>query len=107
MFQFLSRRAPQMEDRFSLPARFDSASVQAFTDAVKKLRKQPLEIDGGRVATTGALAIQALISTARQWREDEARFHLAAPSDALLDACRVLGVPPEEIGIHPEEGGSA
>lgn len=91
-----------MENRLSLPARFDSASVQAFADSLKKKRKQTVEIDGARVTTAGALAVQALIATTRQWHEDGARFHLSAPSDALLEACRILGVSPAEIGVQSE-----
>jgi chemotaxis protein CheX len=91
-----------MNDPLSLPARFDSASVQAFTESLKTLRAQPLALDGSRVTTVGALAVQALIAARLEWQQDEVDFRLAGPSEALLEACRVLGVAPAEIGAQPD-----
>ena len=96
-----------MNDPLSLPERFDSASVQAFTATVQDLRAQPLILDGSRVASAGTLAVQALIATRRQWQEDAVAYRLTAPSDALLEACAILGVSPDAIGAQADGGPSA
>ena len=96
-----------MDEKLSIPARFDSASVEAFADALRQRRNQPVDLDGGEVKMAGALALQALVATRRQWQADAVPFSLINPSKALLDACRMLGVPPGEIGAASEEEGAA
>lgn len=89
-----------MSEKLSLPSRFDTASVDEFVAALMQQRHRPVTIDGARVSIAGTLAIQALVSGARQWAEDGMEFRVVAPSEALLESCHVLGIAPMEIGAE-------
>ena len=52
----------------------------------------------------GALTLQLLLSARRQWQADGHPFEMDAPSQDMTDACRLLGVSPEDIGILHETG---
>ncbi len=91
-----------MDDRLSLPARFDNAAVPAVLDALLQRRNKPVDIDAGGVKFAGTLAIQLLVAAVRQWRADDIPFRVVSPGQALLESARVLGVDPVEIGITPD-----
>jgi len=87
-----------MDERIPLPARFDGASVEVFTQALHDRRARPLVIEAGGVCHAGALGVQALVAARRQWLADGATFRVEGVNDALHDICRVLGVDPQEFG---------
>lgn len=82
-----------------LPEHFDGAHVRRVADELLKRRGQPLELNASRVKTAGALGIQVLVATAKQWALDDARFSLIAPSDALTHAADALGVSNSDFGL--------
>ena len=102
MFQFRSRRGKIMKDTLLLPARFDSAAVPGFAEAMKSRRRAPITLDGSQVGFAGALALQALIACRRQWEDDGMAFSLSGPSQSLLECCKSLGIAPADIGATGE-----
>ena len=87
-----------MNETLSLPARFDSAAVPGFIDAMKRLRGQPVSLDGARVEFAGSLALQALIACYRQWGKDGMPFVLSEPSQSLFGCSANLGISPADFG---------
>lgn len=93
-----------MNERISLPARFDGASVEVFTRALAERSARPLTIEAQAVSYAGALGVQALIAAWRQWRADGVAFRVEGMNDGLHDICRVLGIDPREFGAADDMG---
>ena len=99
-FEFRSRRVKTMTDRFVLPQRFDNATVPALRLALLDRRGARLCLAAQEVETTGTLAIQLLVAARRQWQADGQDFAVISPSQALLEACRLLGIEVDDIGVE-------
>ena len=52
----------------------------------------PLRVDGSGVIDVDGAGVQLLVSLSRLCDRDERGWHLAEPSDALVGACRTLGL---------------
>ncbi|QEW19423.1 hypothetical protein LA6_001612 [Marinibacterium anthonyi] len=93
-----------MSATVTLAPRLDSAAAELLTEELKSARGSALCVDAGAVTFCGSLALQTLLSAKLQWQEDEHSFEISAPSRDLSDACRLLGISPQEIGIKQEMG---
>ncbi|MEZ5716152.1 MAG: STAS domain-containing protein [Paracoccaceae bacterium] len=95
---FRSQRATTMSKDLKLPERLDNATAGHLAGELSRLRGQPAKLDGSAVRFGGALGLQVLVAARRQWQADGQGFKVAPTSDALRNACRVLGIDPDEIG---------
>ena len=92
-----------MSDAFSLPDRLDTASAAGLLAALQDRRGAAATLDGSGVGFAGALGLQVLVSARRTWDADGQAFRITAPSAALTDACRQLGLSGDDIGITGTE----
>ena len=96
---FRTRRAMMtMSNDFTLPERLDTASAGRLAGRLSERRGQPLRLDGSAVGFGGALGLQVLVAARRQWQADGQPFRIDPLGDGLARACRILGIPPLEIG---------
>jgi chemotaxis protein CheX len=84
-----------LDDVLKLPAKMDVTRARAFCETLLAKRGSPVQIDASSVEKAGALAIEVLLSGARQWAEDGLSFHIVAVSDAFSETCTGLGFDPE------------
>jgi chemotaxis protein CheX len=82
-------------DVLKLPAKMDVTGARAFCETLLAKRGSPVQIDASSVEKAGALAIEVLLSGARQWAEDGLSFHIVAVSEAFSETCAGLGFDPE------------
>ena len=82
-----------------LPEHFDGTHVRQVADELLKRRGQSLELKASRVKTAGALGLQMLVATAKQWAQDDLSFRLIGASDQLLHAADALGIPVKDLGL--------
>jgi chemotaxis protein CheX len=82
----------RLTEIFSLPPRLDSSGVMSLRDALLARRGQPVCLDAAQVEVIGALAIETIVSAARQWAADNQRLTLASPSPRFCAVCDLLGV---------------
>jgi chemotaxis protein CheX len=71
-----------------LPARLDLTQAEALLQACRARRGQPLCIDAGGVGHLGALCLQVLLATAKDWRQHGLDLQITPRSagfDAALD----------------------
>jgi chemotaxis protein CheX len=76
---------------FSLPDVIDAASAPALRSALLDRRGADLEVDASAVRRIGALGLQILLATSRQWRADGAHLAIVNASDAFIDLTRLMG----------------
>lgn len=88
----------------TLVQRLDSPAADALKHELLAVRGAPILLNAQSVSFCGALAMQLLVSARRQWVEDGESFSIVDPSKDLLEACRLLGVPKDEIGISEITG---
>lgn len=91
-----------MSKDLKLPERLDNATAANLADELSRLRGEPATLDGSAVTFGGALGLQVLVAANRQWQADGLGFAVTLTSDALHNACRILGIAPEEIGAIPD-----
>jgi len=90
-----------------LPPRLDSAATTRLAETLRAAAGKPLTMDGSGVVFGGALGLQALAAARRDWAAAGLEFRLKEPSGALEEACRILGIVPEDIGITGTEEDAA
>lgn len=88
---------------FILPDVLDQRGAQNVSQQLIALVGQPLVIDASALRRLGAVGLEMLIATQRQWREDGANFHIQDWSPESLDMLMRLGSGPtafqrEELG---------
>ncbi|MGR3802769.1 STAS domain-containing protein [Marinibacterium profundimaris] len=93
-----------MSSTLTLAPRLDSPAADALARELAEARGAAIRLDAGAVTFCGALTLQLLLSARRQWQADGHPFEMDAPSQDMTDACRLLGVSPEDIGILHETG---
>lgn len=93
-----------MTATLTLAPRLDSPAADTLARELLSARGDGIRIDAAAVTFCGALVLQLLLSARRQWQADGHPFEIDAPGGDMLDACRVLGVSPEDIGILQETG---
>ncbi|MBY4892703.1 hypothetical protein A8B78_10340 [Jannaschia sp. EhC01] len=89
-----------MTPTYSLTGHLDSAAAPPLVKDLLRFRGQPLCIDASAVTFAGALCVQVLVATQKQWQEDDHAFQIAPLSSGLANAARGLGVPLSTIGAH-------
>lgn len=93
-----------MSATLTLAPRLDSPAAERLAEELKSARGTGICIDGGAVTFCGALALQTLLSAKLQWKEDDHPFEIAVASSDFADACRLLGLSAQDIGITQEMG---
>ncbi len=93
-----------MSASLNLVPRLDSPAADALAREFLAVRGTAIQVNGQAVTFCGALSMQILVSARRQWLQDGDTFAIYEPSKDLLEACRLLGVPLEEIGISEITG---
>lgn len=102
--EFRSKRAKPMETVVKLPPRLDGHAVAALARKLSEAAGLPLRLDGADIVYTGALGLQLIAATARQWRADGLTLQIDPPGTALRDSCQRLGIAPEEIALAATAG---
>ncbi len=87
------------DDRLFLPEHFDGTTASQVAAELLKRRGQPIELNGGRVKTAGALGLQVLASATKQWRQDDYAFRVVEVSGELIRAGEVLGLAHGDLGF--------
>ena len=87
-----------------LASRLDSPAAEGLSRDLLAARGAAMVINAEAVTFCGALAMQLLLSARKQWQEDGQPFEIEKPSADLTDACRVLGVAPDLVGITQKTG---
>lgn len=77
----------------SLPIRMDLTESLPLTVAIKDAIGQPLRLDASAVDHLGALCLQVLIASARQWQADQLAFEISPMSEAFSKALQGFGLP--------------
>lgn len=84
-----------MTERFILPKRLDSSGAAALAESLLAHRGHGLILDASGVEVIGALSMEVLIATGRQWTADEQVLTVSAPSSRYISACATLGLVPD------------
>lgn len=87
------------DNNLHLPEHFDGTHIRQVADELLKHRGKPLDLNASRVKTAGTLGMQVLVSTAKQWKQDNQSFRLIAASDPLMQAADALGIAHSHLGI--------
>jgi chemotaxis protein CheX len=82
-----------------LPEVLDSTTAAPLVVELQNLRGQPLEIGARSVGRVSTLCIQVLLSAATTWLDDNVAFQICAPSEAILEAIRILGLSEDQFAI--------
>jgi len=77
---------------FSLAAILESPAAGPLAAELQNLRGRPLVIAGDAVSRISSLCMQVLLSADLTWKADGISFCIAAPSEALQEAARILGL---------------
>lgn len=88
-----------MKGSITLAACLDSLATERLASEFAPQRGHPLTVHAGEVSFVGALALQLLLATYRQWQADEKLFEITGPSDAFLDGIALLGGDPAMLGL--------
>jgi|DewCreStandDraft_4_1066084.scaffolds.fasta_scaffold00506_72 anti-anti-sigma regulatory factor len=78
----------------NLPRRLDVRAVAALRDQLLGRRGNDLVIDAAEVEVVSALALEVIVSAARQWSADGRQIALRNPSVAFARTCNHLGLAP-------------
>lgn len=81
----------------ALTGKPDHVSLAAFRDELLEHRGTALSVDVSGVERIGALALEVMMSAARQWKDDGTEFAVIGSSPVLDDICQDLGITPEAI----------
>ncbi|MDV7269780.1 STAS domain-containing protein [Thioclava sp. A2] len=76
----------------TLAAKLDLSHVAELTSSIRANSGQDLAIDASRVTHLGALALQVLVSAARNWGEAGFDLIISPRSDSFDEALTVFGV---------------
>ncbi|MEL7281526.1 MAG: STAS domain-containing protein [Pseudomonadota bacterium] len=87
------------DDKLYLPEHFDGTTVSQVAAELLKRRGHPVALNAERVKTAGALGLQVLASTTKQWRQDNAEFEVLNASEDLVHAAETLGIAPADLGV--------
>jgi chemotaxis protein CheX len=90
-----------LDDVLKLPEKLDVAAARSVRDTLLSRRGTPVVIDAAAVGRASALAVEVLLSGARQWCEDGQIFRVEDMSDAFLDTCHGLGIAPLALCAGP------
>ena len=93
-----------MSASLTLAPRLDSPAAEGLAKDLVAARGAGILINAEGVIFCGALAMQLLLSARRQWQEDGHPFEIEKPSQDLTEACRLLGVTPNDVGIEQKTG---
>lgn len=93
-----------MSGSLTLAPRLDSPAADVLAHDLLEARGSTIQINAESVTFCGALAMQILVSARRQWIEDGQTFSIENPSNDLVEACRLLGVAHDEVGISENSG---
>lgn len=95
-----------MDDVLNLPDKIDVAGARALSETLLARRGAPVTIDASAVQKIGALAVEVLLSGARQWSEDGHPFRVIEASDALTGALQGLGIDPRSLSAPVSDTGA-
>lgn len=103
---FSIHRELRMTERFILPNRLDSSGAAALAASLLAHRGHGLILDASGVEVIGALSMEVLIATGRQWTADEQVLTVHAPSSRYISACETMGLVPDAPwrGVAKEGG---
>lgn len=87
-----------MDDVLKLPETMDVARARAVANDLSQHRGEDLKMDASDVTKMSALAVEVLLSGAKQWQADGKTFAIAPSSEAFLTTLNDLGVRPEHVG---------
>lgn len=87
------------DDNLYLPEHFDGTTVSQVAAELLGRRGHPVELNGERVKSAGALGLQILLSATKQWKEDDHAFRVVHASDDLIQAGETLGLTQSELGL--------
>jgi chemotaxis protein CheX len=74
-----------------LAANLDLRAAAPLRDTLLDHAGQPVALDASQVGRLGALCLQVLLASARDWREQGVDFNIEAPSDAFIDTLKLFG----------------
>ena len=97
----------EMSGTLTLGQRLDSTAASSLTTDLIAAMGAPMTLDASGVTFCGTLVMQTLLAARQQWQQDGQDFAVAAPSAEMLEACRLLGVTPDQIGITSEDMGES
>ena len=81
-----------MTDALVLSSKLDTASVDALVAELKARAGADVTVDASEVTHVGALAAQALMVAAADWKTTGHSFDYAAKSDAFTTQLETLGL---------------
>lgn len=96
---FRSTRDQKMKGSLTLAACLDSLATERLASELAPRRGHSLALNAGQVTFLGALALQLLIATHRQWKADGKSFEITDPSEAFMDGFALLGARAEDLGL--------
>ena len=88
-----------MSASLSLAARLDNPAAEHLSRDLLEARGGAVLINAEAVIFCGALAMQLLVAARKQWLKDGQAFEVERPSSDLINACRLLGVTLENVGV--------
>ncbi|MEM7597348.1 MAG: STAS domain-containing protein [Pseudomonadota bacterium] len=91
------------DDKLYLPEHFDGTTVSQVAAELLTRRGQPIELNAERVKTAGALGLQVLASTTKQWQQDDTTFEVLNASEGLVHAAETLGIAKADLGLSDRQ----
>lgn len=73
-----------------LASNLDLAAAKPLWEELSAARARPLDVDASNVDRLGGLCLQVLMEARRTWRADGVAFAIANPSQAFIDAVRLM-----------------
>jgi len=90
------------DGQLRLPSCLDLSATESLANSFGNVRGLALVVVASDVRTIGAQCIQILLSAVATWRKDHLQIRMIDPSPAILDALRILGIPPSELMIKDD-----
>lgn len=97
---FRSIRDQKMKGSLKLAACLDSLATEHLASEFTQMRGHSVVLDAGQVTFLGALALQLLLASYRQWQDDGKSFQIINPSAAFLDGISLFGVAASSLRIE-------
>lgn len=91
------------DDKLYLPEHFDGKTASQIAAELLKRRGTALELNAEKVKSAGALGLQVLAATCRQWHEDKHAFEVLNPSEELIQASTALGLTQADLGFSDRQ----